>query len=110
MPHSSRPDTADAPEALLEVLALRVRSETGVETSIAEVLWDQKRESQIADLLGVKRSGDELLIAPSHRGLVKALNKTYLKGVDLRMLLNQIDRRRRTQSMRAGLDRSGGGQ
>ena len=57
MPHSSRPDTADAPEALLEVLALRVRSETGVETSIAEVLGDLKRESQIADLLGVKRSG-----------------------------------------------------
>ena len=91
MPHSSRPDTADAPEALLEVLALRVRSEAGVETSIAEVLGDQKRESQIADLLGVKRSGDELLIAPSHRGLIKALNKTYLKGVDLRLLLNQID-------------------
>ena len=91
MPHSSRPDSADAPEALLEVLALRVRSETGVETSIAEVLGDLKRESQIADLLGVKRSGDELLIAPGHRGLTKALNKTCLKGVDLRLLLKQID-------------------
>ena len=91
MPHSSRPDSADAPEALLEVLALRVRSESNLETSIAEVLGDLKRESQIADLLGVKRSGDELLIAPGHRGLVKALNKTYLKGVDLRLLLKQID-------------------
>ena len=91
MPHSSRPDSADAPEALLEVLALRVRSETGSETSIAEVLGDLKRESQIADLLGVKRSGDELLIATHHRGLTKALNRTYLKGVDLRALLNQID-------------------
>ena len=91
MPHSSRSDTADAPEALLEVLALRVRSETGVETSIAEALGDLKRESQIADLLGVKRSGGELLIAPNHRGLVKALNRTYLKGVDLRNLLRQID-------------------
>ena len=91
MPHSSRPDSADAPEALLEVLALRVRSASNLETSIAEVLGDLKRESQIADLLGVKRSGDELLIAPGHRGLVKALNKTYLKGVDLRELLKQID-------------------
>ena len=91
MPHSSRSDTADAPEALLEVLALRVRSATGVETSIAEALGDPKRESQIADLLGVKRGGGELLIAPHHRGLVKALGRTYLKGVDLRRLLLQID-------------------
>ena len=91
MPHSSHTDTPDAPEALLEVLALRVRSETGVETSIAEVLGDLKRESQIADLLGVKRWGEELLIAPHHRGLAKALNRTYLKGVDLRRLLLQID-------------------
>ena len=91
MPHSSRSDTADAPEALLEVLALRVRSETGVETSIAQALGDLKRESQIADLLGVKRSGSELLIAPNHRGLVKALGRTYLKGVNLRRLLLQID-------------------
>ena len=90
MPHSSRTDTADAPEALLEVLALRVRSATGVETSIAEALGDPKRESQIADLLGVKRWGSELLIAPKHRGLIKALNRTYLKGVDLRNLLRQI--------------------
>ena len=29
MPHSSRQDSADAPEALLEILALRVRSATG---------------------------------------------------------------------------------
>ena len=57
MPHSSRSDTADAPEALLEVLALLVRSATGVETSIAEALGDPKRESQIADLMGVKLLG-----------------------------------------------------
>ena len=91
MPHSSRSDTADAPEALLEILALLVRSATGVETSIAEALRDPKRESQIADLMGVKRSGKELLIAPRHRGLLKALGRTYLKGVDLRRLLQQIE-------------------
>ena len=91
MPHSARPDLADAPEALLEILALHVRSTTGVETSIAEVLGDIARESQLADLLGVKRSGSELLIAMKHRGLTKALNRTYLKGVNLRLLLNQID-------------------
>lgn len=91
MPQSSRPDSADAPEALLEILALRVRSTTGVETSIAEVLGDISRASQIADLLGVRRSGNELLIATHHRGLTKALNRTYLKGVDLRLLLKQID-------------------
>ena len=57
MPHSSRSDTADAPEALLEVLALRVRSATGVETSMADALGDPKRESQIADLLGSSGAG-----------------------------------------------------
>ena len=91
MPHSTRHGAADAPEALLEILALRVRSDAGVETSIAQVLGNPQRESQIADLLGVKRWGEELLIAMKHRGLTKALNRTYLKGVDLRALLKQID-------------------
>ena len=91
MPHSTRHGAADAPEALLEILALRVRSDIGAETSIAEVLGKPQRESQIADLFGVRRADDELLIAMHHRGLTKALNRTYLKGVDLKALLKQIE-------------------
>ena len=85
-----KPEQADAADAVLEILSIRMRLEGGVEKSLLELLM-AGMERQVADLYGVRFQDDALLIAPKHHGLMAALARTQLGQVDLRRLLLQVD-------------------
>ena len=83
----------DAGDALLEVLALRVRLPSGNERSVLQLLAEENEADApiLADLMGVRRDGQGLMIAAKHRGLARALARSKWGNADLRKLLLQLD-------------------
>lgn len=81
----------DAGDCLLDILALRLRLPGGVERSVAEMLSDTASERTLADLMGIKRMGGDMALAPHHRGLERELRRTQWGNVDLRRLLLQME-------------------
>ena len=79
----------DAGEALLTILALRVRLGHG-ERSLVSVLQAGANAGVVADLYGLKLDDAGLALAPRHRGLRQELARTDLEGVDLVRLLEQL--------------------
>ena len=80
---------SDAVDALMDVLALRVR-DSGTERSVLGLLQAQNRDAIVADLFGVRRAVGSILVLPKHRGLKRALDRSRWAGVDLSKLLSQI--------------------
>ena len=88
---SVRDEADDAADALLELLALRVRYDGGDGTSALAALRRPSRQDHVADTLGMRPDGvGGLMIAPLHRGLLGALRRSRLAATDLRQLLIQI--------------------
>ena len=83
----------DAGDALLEMLALRVRLPSGNERSVLQLLAEENEADApiLADLMGVRRDGQGLMIAAKHRGLARALARSKWGNADLRKLLLQLD-------------------
>ena len=56
--------------------------------------WPKKTRRtrrSLADLMGVRRDGQGLMIAAKHRGLARALARSKWGNADLRKLLLQLD-------------------
>ena len=90
-----REDVAGEPDAVIclrDILALRERTNAGVEKSIVSLLADTEEASRIANLYGIKFMEDKALaVAPAHRGLKNALQRrTKWGSMDIRPLLLQI--------------------
>ena len=87
-----RTEEDDAPEALLELLALRVRPQGGDGLSTLAALRKPALAHHVADAFGMRIEHGNLLIAPRHKGLQAALRRSRLMSTDLRVLLLQISR------------------
>ena len=82
---------SDAGDGLLDLLALRVRFAGGTERSVLTALHGTEADrAMLADLYGIKRDGDDVLIMARHKGLAGALKRTRWDGVNLQQLLVQI--------------------
>ena len=83
----------DAGDALLEIMSLRVRLPSGNERSVLQLLAEENEADApiLADLMGVRRDGQGLMIAAKHRGLARALARSKWGNADLRKLLLQLD-------------------
>ena len=82
---------SDAAGALLDILAVRMRLNPAEEVSLLDLLGDEGRETQLADLYGIRLLGDGLAIAPTHSGLLRALKRTPWEHVNLKSMLLQLD-------------------
>ena len=82
---------SDAAGALLDILAVRMRVNPAEEVSLLDLLGDEGRETQLADLYGIRLLGDGLAIAPTHSGLLRALKRTPWEHVNLKSMLLQLD-------------------
>ena len=82
---------SDAIDALMAILALRFKIDPVETVSILELLTDERRKAQLADLYGIRLYAKNLAIATNHSGLAGALKRTQWERVDLRRLLLQID-------------------
>ena len=84
---------SDAGDALLEIMSLRVRLPSGTERSVLQLLADENEADApvLADLMGIRRDGQGVMIAAKHRGLVRALTRSKWGNADLRKLLLQLD-------------------
>ena len=84
-------NNSDASDALLEILALRMRTDSAAEMSVLEMMGYAMHRQRLTDLLGVKVDGGGLMIAAKHRGLSGAMNRSRWGNADLRRLLLQLD-------------------
>ena len=84
------PQRTDAADALLEILALRHRHEYG-DISVLKMLGKVQPPAALADLFGIKRQDDGIIIAAKHRGLVTAMSRTKWAQADVRKLLLQLE-------------------
>ena len=90
----SQPETSsrsDASDALLEILALRERGDGPAERSVLQMLHIESLHAILADLLGVRRDGEGVMIAINHPGLANKMAKTKWGRANLRNLLMQLD-------------------
>ena len=58
--HSESPESSDAADALLEILAISMRLENGKERSVLEMLVTNTHRQMVADRFGVRREDDGL--------------------------------------------------
>ena len=75
----AQPETSsrsDASDALLEILALRERAGEPFERSVLQMLQDVNHRALLADLLGVRRGAEGLMVAINHPGLANKMAKT----------------------------------
>ena len=75
----AQPETSsrsDASDALLEILALRERAGEPFERSVLQMLQDVNHRALLADLLGVRRGAEGLIVAINHPGLANKMAKT----------------------------------
>ena len=84
-------NNSDASDALLEILALRMRTDSAAEMSVLEMMGYAMHRQRLTDLLGVKVDVEGLMIAAKHRGLSGAMNRSRWGNADLRRLLLQLD-------------------
>ena len=89
-PESNSMNT-DASDALLEILAFRIRLDGGDERSILQLLGNPEYDLRIADLYGIRKDVEGLLVANKHRGLSHAMVRSKWASTDLRKLLLQMD-------------------
>ena len=89
-PESNSMNT-DASDALLEILAFRIRLDGGDERSILQLLGNPEYDLRIADLYGIRKDVEGLLVANKHRGLSHAMGRSKWASTDLRKLLLQMD-------------------
>ncbi len=86
--------SADAGEALREIVTSTVRSSGGAELPVLSLALSEHRDKirEAADH-GVRMSaeGDALQVAPGHPGLARLLRRGDLRGVQVRRLLLQLD-------------------
>ena len=90
----AQPETSsrsDASDALLEILALRERGDGPAERSVLQMLHIESLHAILADLLGVRRDGEGVMIAINHPGLANKMAKTKWGRANLRNLLMQLD-------------------
>ena len=90
----AQPETSsrsDASDALLEILALRERAGEPFERSVLQMLQDVNHRALLADLLGVRRGAEGLMVAINHPGLANKMAKTKWGRANLRNLLMQLD-------------------
>ena len=80
----------DASDALMEILSLPIR-EGGAEQSVLEALMTTRTAGMAADSYGVRRIGDDLLIALPHQSRSRALFRTPWARVDLKRLLLELE-------------------
>ena len=84
-------DPTDASDALLEILAVRVRPAGESDKSVLEMLSNVKKQGTLADLVGIRRTAKgELVIANRHKGLSTAMARTKWANADLRKLMLQL--------------------
>ena len=83
----------DAADLLFDLLALRERHQSGVDKSILELLSSMPTawNKTIADLYGIRRHEDGLLIDTANKGLKAKLVRTAWERVDLKQMLLQMD-------------------
>ena len=97
---TSGDESSDAHDALFDILALTVRLGSNTEHSILYLLDGMLSLATISDLYGVRRDSEGVTVAPTHRGLIRALSKSQWANVDLGRLLLQIDGAERTNPLR----------
>ena len=76
---------------MLEILALRERAGEPFERSVLQMLQDVNHRALLADLLGVRRGAEGLMVAINHPGLANKMAKTKWGRANLRNLLMQLD-------------------
>lgn len=79
----------DAYDALREIMAIVIRKPGDPDETVGELLVADD-SGRTADSLGIRRLLDGIAIAHRHAGLLAALRRTPLRGVDVRSLLLQI--------------------
>ena len=65
-------------DALLEILALRERGDGPAERSVLQMLHSESLHAILADLLGVRRDGEGVMIAINHPGLANKMSKDQM--------------------------------
>ena len=81
---------ADSVELLRDILGIRLRSHSGEDRSVANILQDGDKAGLCLDY-GIRIMDGNLVIAPKHPSLRAKLGRSRWKNVDIRKALGQIE-------------------